>query len=173
MPTPASGAISMANMNTEIRRVGSTSQVSMSEIRTRYGGSGQINFSDLRDCEGFTVTCGTYADKVSSYDGFLKAFSVGSVSPNEGNGMIQFATNSYLSGFSSQPQGTGSSASLSLADSTNPFSINNISVGYRGIDITRIVTANTSRSLGSGTNPSRDFTYDFPGSGTIHCLVKF
>jgi len=80
MPTPASGAISLGDMRTEITR--GTGAISMSEIRTRYGGSGAISFSDLYDSEGFTITTGSYRSKFINQDGYnsLVAY-IGSVSP--------------------------------------------------------------------------------------------
>lgn len=173
MPTPASGTISMGNMNTEILRAGGTATVDMNTIRTRFGGSGAISFSDLHDCEGFTVTCGTYTDKFISADGFLRVFNTGSVSPDEGGGMIQFAANSYLSGMSSQPAGTGSAADISFSTSTNPFDSTGITAGYAGTDVTRIVVANTARSIVGSSAIGTNFTFDMPASGTLHCLIKF
>lgn len=170
MATPASGAISMDNMRDEITR--GTGAVSMSEIRTRYGGSGAISFSNLYASEGFTVTCGTYTSKFYSVDGFYPITSIGSVSPNESGGLIQFAANSYLWQFVSTAGGStdgyGSLSSNGMGGSST-----GITAGYEGTDVTRVVTANVSRTIVS-TNPANfSFTYDFPSSGTIHCVIKF
>ena len=163
----------MSNMNTEVLRAGSTATVAMSTIRTRFGGSGAISFNDLRNCEGFTVTCGTYVSKFFSYDGWNAAsgIGVGSVSPNEASGFLQFAANSYLTQMTA---GTGgdTTAAIGLAAHTD-FTTAGMTAGFRGGDVTRIVTANTSRSLGSSADNFRNFTYDMPSSGTIHCLIKF
>lgn len=173
MPTPASGQISMNDMRTHINRA-TTSAISMSEMRTRYGGSGQINFSDLYDSEGFVITCGTYGDKFYSADGWSTIFSFGSVSPNEANGQVQFAANSWLRDVSSTPAGTGSSGGISIYDSGDPGTFgNNVTVGYRGTDVTRIVIANTSLTITSPSVTGFGFSYDFPQSGSIHCLIKF
>ena len=173
MPTPASGAISMNNMNTEILRVGGTATVSMNTIRTRYGGSGQISFSDLRKAEGFTVTCGTYVSKFFSFDGWNVFIGTGSVSPNEASGCLQFATNSFLNQLTG---GTGSSSSGTAVgiSSDTAGTDTGVTVGYRAGDITRIVTENISRTLEApSTDNFRLFTYDVPSSGTITCLIKF
>jgi len=172
MATPASGAISMDDMRTHINRA-TTSSISMDEMRTRYGGSGAISFSDLYKTEGFTITCGSYSSKFFSFDGFDKSFAVGSVSPNEASGMVQFAANSYMSGMSASA-GADSFAGASLASDT-ALSQTGITAGFKGTDVTRIVTANTSRTLGWSAAGAATvyFTYDFPSSGTIHCLVKF
>ena len=173
MATPASGAISMNDMNVEITRASGTATLSMDTIRTRYGGSGAISFNDLRKSEGFQVICGTYSSKYYSFDGFNKSFGIGSVSPNEANLMVQFAANSYMSDMSSAVGSDG--AAISMAADISISSITGITTGFKGTDVTRIVTANTSRTLGWATasNSSAYFTYDFPASGTIHCLVKF
>lgn len=171
MPTPSSGTISMDNMRDEITR--STGSVSMSEIRTRYGGSGAISFSDLYDCEGFVVTCGTYTDKFFSADGFYRLFSTGSVAPNESNGHLQFASQSFLDGAYSSPAGSGTSAVFSFSNSSSTIGRSGITVGYRGTDVTRCVTANTNRTKTADSEFTASFSYDFPASGTIHCLVQF
>lgn len=170
MPTPGSGAISMNDMRTEITRATSSS-LSMSEIRTRYGGSGSISFSDLYKCEGFTVTCGTQSSKYISFDGWNTPFGVGSVSPNEASGYLQFAANSYL-GIMEAGTGTNTGASMTFYANTG-LGVSGITAGFRGDSVTRIVTANTSRSITASAESSTSFTYDMPSSGTIHCLIKF
>jgi hypothetical protein len=171
MPTPASGAISMNNMNVEIVRRAGTSQLSMSEIRTRYGGSGQINFSELYNTEGFIVNCGFYSDKFGSFNGWEKIFAIGSVDPNESNGTVQFAANSFLWGASSRPSGSNN-ASFVMYD-TNTTTGTNVTVGFRGVDVTRTVAANVNGSITSSSNSGVSFNYPFPSSGTVHCLIKF
>jgi hypothetical protein len=172
MPTPASGAISMNNMNTEITRASGTATVSMNTIRTRYGGSGAISFNDLRKAEGFTVTCGTYVSKFINFDGWNVYLGTGSVSPNENAGHLQFATNSFLSDLNA---GTGSDTNASVGiRSDTSGTTTGITVGFRATDVTRIVTQDVSRTLGSAPEEFyRFFTYDVPSSGTITCLIKF
>lgn len=173
MPTPASGAISMNDMRTHINRATSSS-ISMSEMRDRYGGSGAISFSDLYDCEGFTANPGAYTSKFVNLDGWeLRIWGVGSVSPNEATG-IQIAANSYIGGMYSDA-GASTTATIALyANTTLETTNGTFTAGYAAGDITRIVTANTSRTLGSTASDSiKNYTYDWPTSGTIHCLVKF
>jgi hypothetical protein len=172
MPTPASGAISMNDMRTEINRA-TTSSISMSEMRTRYGGSGAISFSDLYDTEGFIVTCAAYSSKFVNFEGWSTIFTTGSVSPNESNGSVQVAANSYIYQLYA---GAGASTSAQMNFGNIPgglTDLNAITAGYRGTDVTRIVTANTSRTITSSSNNGISFTYDTPSSGEIHCLVKF
>jgi hypothetical protein len=85
--------------------------------------------------------------------------------------MVQFAANSYLTAMTAGAGGD-TNAGISLGANTS-FGTTGITAGYKGGDVTRIVTANTSRTLGANTDSSRSFTYDMPSSGTIHCLVKF
>lgn len=171
MPTPTSGAISMLNMRSEITR--GAGAISMTEVRTRFGGSGAISFGDLRKCEGFIVTCGTISDKFFSFDGFHKFIGpTGSVAPAEANGTVQFAANSFLSQINSSPAGAGSGAVVGFADSTSGTT-DNITAGFRGTDVTRIVTANVARTVGDKFTTVASFTFDFPSSGTVHCLLKF
>lgn len=163
----------MLDMRNEITR--GSGQISMSEVRTRYGGSGQISFSDLRKCEGFTVNPANYYSPskffTADFDGWdLRVYNFGSISPNEASG-IQVAANSYI-GAMTAANGS-SSAQMSLYSNTT-FDSNNITDGYRAGNVTRIVTANTSRSItGTFGNTVVYYTYDWPTSGTIHCLVKF
>jgi hypothetical protein len=140
-------------------------------MRTRFGGSGAISFSDLYKCEGFTVTCGTQTSKFFSFDGFNHFLGVGSVSPAESNGQVQFAANSFL-GQMTAGTGTNDSASIFLY-ANNGGQLGGVTAGFRGDSVTRIVTANTSRTLGGANENDRFFTYDMPSSGTIHCLIKF
>ena len=172
MPTPASGTISMNDMRTEINRA-TTSSISMEEMRTRYGGSGAISFSDLYDCEGFTVTCAAYSSKFINFEGWSTIFATGSVSPNESNGSVQVAAASYIYQLNSGP-GTADGAQMNFGNIPGTAgNTNAITDGYRGTNVTRIVTANTSRSITGSQNNFITFTYDAPSSGTIHCLVKF
>ena len=174
MPTPASGAISMNDMNVEILRASGTATISMDTIRTRYGGSGAIAFSDLRKSEGFTAAPADYADKYLNADGWFGGTGgFGSVTPNESGGRIQFAANSYIAGMYSG-DGTNSGAIMYMYSDT-AVTTSGYTSGFAPSNTTRIVTANTSRSItgSDDTNGFVTFTYDFPSTGTIHCLVKF
>lgn len=174
MPTPASGAISMNDMRTHINRA-TGSSISMSEMRARYGGSGSISFSDLRNCEGFVVTVGKYysvskffSADLYGWDGRL--YNFGSVSPNEANG-VQVASNSYIYALYSA-NGT-TSGTMALSSNTTFGAEADFTTGYRGTNVTRLVTANTACSITGSSNTSVSFTYSFPTTGTVHCLVKF
>lgn len=176
MPTPKSGAISMNDMRTEINRA-TGSSISMSEMRTRFGGSGAISFSDLRGCEGFTVNCSFNTDKFGDNDGF-RALVFGSVSPNDGNGRLQFAANSWLyEMYSASFNPTVTFLTIMQNDSTLSSNGTQVTAGFKVTDVNRLVAANTSVNI-SGTfsnNESSYLTaeYDMPNSGTIHCLVRF
>lgn len=180
MATPASGAITMGNMNTEITRAAATAQISMETVRTRYGGgTSPISFNDLRACEGFTASPSSLSTKFTQYEGWQYRINAhGSVSPNESGG-IAVATNSYIIGMNCQTPTACSSfsnANINLADGADPaVTTAGIAAGWRGTDITRVVTANVSRTLGwqAATIGAAYYTYNWPTSGTIHCLVKF
>lgn len=183
MPTPSSGAISMNNMNTEITRAAGTASVSMSTLRTRYGGSGAISFSDLRNAEGFTINparrsvTGKFA---ADYDGWSSVAGLenGSISPNEGSGRVQFATNSWLAEVQENSFNPGVTL-LSIEPNSTGFTSNGdaVTAGFKATNVSRVVLANTSYSItaassGAGAS-SLQVTYDMPISGTIHCLMKF
>jgi len=184
MPTPSSGAISMNDMRTHINRA-TTSSISMSEMRTRYGGSGAISFSDLRNAEGFTINPARYYQSSKFFSanndgwssgGFPGAF--GSVSPNESNGMVQFAANSYLKWVYQDNIYDPNSTTLGVKENTNNDDYadgngNTITTGYKGGNISRVVLGNTSCSIVTSGNTFATVTYDMATSGTVHCLIKF
>ena len=176
MPTPTSGTISMDNMRDEITR--STGSVSMSEIRTRAGRSGAISFSNMYACEGFTANPGFLSTKFTNYYGWQYRFNaVGSVNPNESQG-VQVAANSYIYGmYYAIPASctTFSNSQIVLTTNATGFGTGTITAGFRGTDIIRVVTANVSRTLGwaAATNTVAYYTYNWPTTGTIHCMVQF
>ena len=185
MPTPASGTISMNNMNTEILRASGTATVSMDTIRTRFGGSGAISFSDLHDCEGFTINPARYYTSSKFFTANNDGWSVqpaligvfGSISPNESNGMVQFAAASFLEALYEDNLYDPGLTAVVLREDNNPGnypgSPDTITTGYKGGDISRVVLANTSRSINAQANNYASVNYDMPTSGTIHCLIKF
>lgn len=161
-----SGQIGMNDMRNEITRA-TSSALSMSEIRTRYGGSSDISFSQLRKSEGFTVTNGSfYAGGKPPVDivGFDRLLAtVGTVSPAENSGRVEFTTNCVLESFFSANNDT---AGTMLFSGSPPG-------GFQGTDVTRVVTANTSRTITSSSGSGVNFTYGFVDGQTIHCLIKF
>jgi hypothetical protein len=178
MPTPASGTISMNDMRSEINRATSSS-ISMSEMRARYGGSGAISFSDLYDAEGFQITVGSETGKFGTQSGYSREFSaIGSISPEESSGLVQFAANSFLLGLVSD---VTANVYMSLTHATIVLGNGDlVTNGYKTTQVTRIVMANTSYSIISATSNSSTSVahigaaYTFPANNTvIHCLVKF
>jgi hypothetical protein len=172
----------MNDMRTEINRATSSS-ISMSEMRDRYGGSGAISFSNLYNSEGFTINparrsvTGKFA---ADYDGWssVSGLENGSISPNEGSGRLQFATNSWLAEVQEVSLSPGSTQ-ISIEPNSTGFTANGDGVtgGFKTTSVTRVVLANTSYSItssSSGSGSSNLFVnYDMPTSGTIHCLMKF
>ena len=177
MPTPGSGAISMNDMRSNINRATSSS-ISMSEMRTRYGGSGSISFSDLRNCEGFTITAGTQSSKFATSDGWDDDAGLGSISPNEGDGRVQFAANSWISSLTESTFNAGVTYIYLQPTSTSTSYVgDHVTAGFKTTNLSRVVIANTSYGITSAssnsTASSATVNYDMPTSGTLHCLFKF
>lgn len=184
MPTPGSGAISMNDMRSNINRATSSS-ISMSEMRDRYGGSGSISFSDLRNAEGFTINPARYYTSSKFFTANNDGWSAGgfggtygSVSPNESNGMIQIAANSFIAYLSADNLYNGAQTSLGFFQTNDPANYddgngNTITSGYKGGNVTRLVIGNTAQSILGSSNTYTTVSYDMPTSGTLHCLVKF
>jgi hypothetical protein len=158
----------------------------MSEMRTRYGGSGAISFSDLYDCEGFVITAANYSFTSKFYSGNNDGYSAvsavvgvfGSVTPNESNGLVQFAANSFLKWLYEDNVYNPGYTSIGIIHTNNPDNFddsygNTITAGYKGGDITRMVLANTSYSITSSSNTVASASYNMPNSGSVHCLIKF
>jgi len=175
MPTPSGPTISMDNMRDEITR--STGSVSMQEIRTRAGRSGAISFSQMYKCEGFTANPASLSTKFTYYQGWQYRFQAhGSVNPNESSG-VQVAANSYIYGMNyalPTSNTTFANSRIYLADAASGFG-GTITAGFRGTDISRVVTANVSRTLGweTASDTAAAYTYNWPSTGTIHCMVQF
>ena len=166
----------MNDMRTHINRA-TGSSISMSEMRDRYGGSGAISFSDLYDTEGFVITVGSVTTKFGTDEGWSDN-SFGSISPDEGDGRVQFAANSWL--FGCYSPGVANTSAVIYIEPTSTsinFNGNQVTAGYKATDVTRVVLANTSRSITSqssnATSSELYVTYNFPGSGTVHGLIKF
>jgi len=179
MATPE-GQVSMTDFHTHITR--SSGQLSMSEMRTRYAGSGDIKFSDLRKTEAFTFTVGRYEEAGNKFGpGFVLwgyantlLYNTGTgVSPAENNTKVQFAANSFLVRVTSF--GGTSEAVIELYNTSGTPDSATITNGYRGDNVTRIVTANTNRTIVSASETGTQFTYAVPeANGTvISCLIKF
>lgn len=169
MATPASGSIGMGHFRTEITRA-TSSQLSMSEIRTRNGSSGAISFSQLRKAEGFTIVPQQYSSggkppiDITGYS--FSTFAIGSVSPVEVSSQLEFSAGARLSDFYSQ---TTDNTQILMA-------ISPVATGFNCTDITRAVVANTAGTLSGAT--SQFININGIGVGTragqtVHCLIKF
>lgn len=179
MPTPTSGTISMLDMRNEITR--GSGAISMDEVRTRYGGSGAISFSDLYKTEGFVITCGQQITKFVTYNGWNTGggglgFTFGSVSPNESNGRVQFASASFLNGVVSVGA-TPAVITITPDNSGSSTNGDNVTAGFKTTNISRVVMANVARTINSATSNSTTsgcvIAYEIPSSGTIAGLLKF
>lgn len=177
MATPASGAITAADLRSEITR-GGAGALSMSEVRTRYGGAGAISFGDLYAAEGWTVTVGSFSTKYTTQRGWSSAGSIyGSVSPAESGNQIGVAANSWI--FACAGIGAGGVTTSIRHTNASVFTNGNlVTSGYKSTDVIRFVTANTSRSVTNQVSNTTwcafESAYDFPANGTIvHCMIQF
>lgn len=177
MATPKTGSISMNDMRTHITR--GSGAISMAEVRTRYDSTGALSFNTLRGCEGFTVNPtrlykpGNKFIGPANNDGWSSDFIYGhgSVNPDDGNNSIQITSSSWIYRMEQNNLAGSSNSYLNISSGTSNDSL--IEVGYRAQDITRVVTANTSRSIVFANTVRCRYTYDWPTSGTVHCLIKF
>jgi hypothetical protein len=181
MATPKPGnPISMLDMRNEITRAGSGA-IDMSTLRTLYGGSGAISFSDLQACEGFVISTANTAGTKGVYSSGWDVLGTGSISPSELSGFMQIATNSFISSILTQndaggpPNGTTTLLSFDNdANISTPANNSLITAGYTVADITRVVTANTARSINTPAAPTlASINYTMPQTGSINFLIKF
>jgi len=171
MATPASGAISMLNMRSEITR--GTGAISMSEVRTRYGGSGAISFNELYASEGFVQTNGQTSTKFVTFNGW-HAFQgpTGSVTPNESGGTVVIVSSAPGSRIYANFQVSGQTNNSLILSNTSGGAT--LSSGWTGTDIIRMVCGNTARSIVSQATTSVSWQgLTMPSSGQLHNLVKF
>jgi hypothetical protein len=166
----------MNDMRSNINRA-TGSAIGMDEMRARFGGSGAISFSDLRNCEGFVITVGSETGKFGTLEGWTDDY-IGSISPDEGSGRVQFAANSWLASCYS-PNFSNTVTYMSLEPNQTDVTTNGdqVTAGFKVTNLTRVVMANTSRTINSAQSNSTTslaiMEYDFAPSGTVHCLVKF
>jgi len=160
MATPATGAISFSDLNTEIMQVGSTTQRSMNSAAQRlgYGATSQVSMSDLRKAYGATVTCGVYADKFVVITGYDTTYPIGSVDDS----LIVGSQN--LDG-------------AATANSINYAYWNTLESGYEGTNVNRIATADTLRTTDIPNSDSNTLIFTgysgFPGSGTVTIAIRW
>jgi hypothetical protein len=175
MATPASGAISMLDMRSEITR--GTGAISISEVRTRAGRTGAISFGDMYAAEGWTQTNGVYVSKFYSLYGWDYTFSVGSISPAESGNRLSITTSPSpgcsITGFFRNPVTANSSARFANGTYLTATNAADIAAGYRPTDIIRFVAANTSYAVSATTNSTCQVAYSVANTGTIHCMIQF
>jgi hypothetical protein len=179
MPTPSGPTISMDNMRDEITR--STGSVSMQEIRTRAGRSGAISFSQMYNCEGWVQTNAQYVSKYFTHEGWSTLVGPSSsISPNEGGssptptGALIFTTTSPGSRLvAAFTVSGGANTTMSIANTGGSVS-STIATNYRAQDVTRVVFANTSRTiLSQPSNNTVIVSYQQATSGTYHNMIQF
>lgn len=163
MATPATGAISFSDLNTEIMQVGSTTQRSMNSAAQRlgFGATSQVSMSDLRKAYGATVTCGVYADKFVTITGYDTNYPIGSVD------------DSVIVG----SQNLNGAATAFTGSTTNYAYWNAVETGYEATNVSRIATADTLRTAEIGLSDTYTLIFSgysgFPGSGTVTIGIKW
>lgn len=183
MATQKSGAISASDLRTEITRGGSGS-LSMSDVRNIYGkGSQSISFNELYGAEAFIITPDViFPSKVGYGVGWGLGEANSSISPSEVNGTMTFVTNSYcLSVYSFyNPEGDMLWTHMTFDHDANAVSssnVNNIPIGWRPTDVTRMVISNTNTTFTANANPaileSQDVSIPRGANTPLNFLVKF
>lgn len=163
MATPATGAISFADLNSEIVRQSSTAQLSMNTAAQRlgYGATSQVSMSDLRKSYGATVTAGLFNGGGGDiYTGYDPGFGIGSVDYSTITGSMTL------------------SAAVSLTlDSDLQYSdivFANYITGYNGTDVNRVAIANDVKTIDSAqANSVSIIPYAFPSFGTFTIGIRF
>jgi hypothetical protein len=166
MATPATGAISFADLNTQLLQAGSTAQVSMNSAAQRlgFGATSQVSISELRKAYGATVTCDFFSDfKFVSLWGYFAFFPLGSVD-----------NASIVSSQTLEIAGTAGDGGLNPVSTS--FGFVNVASGYEGTNVNIVATANTSRTIDSGPTTSTEVYmtgYNFPSSGTVTIGIRW
>jgi hypothetical protein len=163
MATPASGAISFSDLSSEIVRQTSTAQLSMNTAAQRlgYGSTSQVSMSDLRKCYGATVTAGLFNGGGGDiYTGYDPGFGIGSVdyATITGSMTLYGATSYTLNG---------------VLQYSDVIFLNYIT-GYNGTDVNRVAIANDTKTIDSAqANSVSIIPYEFPSSGTFTIGIRF
>lgn len=157
MATPATGAISFADLSVEIMQASSTSQRSMTSASQRlgYGATDQVSMSDLRKAYGATVTIGSYSSK------FFTLYGYDTV--DYGGGATGSIDDNVITG----TQTLQACAEYTTSSGNTLFQFNSIETGFEGTNVNRAAIADTTRTLGTSNTDYRFVTYSMPASGTV------
>lgn len=169
--TPQSGQIAFSDLNVGILNASLTAQIDLNTAAARlgYGSTSQVSISNLRGCTGGTLTIGYRApDKFISggygYDAVFTPFA-GSAT---GVTYRPAPESTYLYRIFDVDSTTGETEfAMWNADFTEPPS------GFQGTSVTRAALADGQRTLGSSTSTVVAVTYTMPTSGTISWGLKF
>ena len=181
MPTPKTGAITLNDINVEIKRGTSATTCSLNDVRTRTGFTGAISFSDLRGGEGALITGGVFTIKGAQFYGFNRVQQIGTVTPAESNGYLQFATNSFFGQCSTTNNApTLTTVALSqVADQTPLANGTAVTTGFKTTDINYIALGGASRTITSATSTNTtstaSITYGMPtaNNATTEFFIRF
>jgi len=80
MATPT-GQIAFSDLNGEILQATTSNQLNMNTagVRLGYGSTSQLSISELKKAYGATITCGSYTDKFGTITGYNPSVAIGSI----------------------------------------------------------------------------------------------
>lgn len=166
MATPATGAISFSDLRGEIMQSGSGAiSLNTAAARLGFGSTSQVSISELRKCYGATITAGT--QNVSgkgfdfTFDGYIVS-TIGSIDNDvlTSGQVLEAAYTFYDFGV--------------LQATVLEFSFPSTS-GFESTNVNRVATANTTRTI-SSTSSDEVFlatSYVFPSSGTVTIGIRW
>lgn len=179
MPTPKTGAITMNDINLEIKRGTTLTQCSLDDVRTRSGyGGGAISFSNLRGAEGGQITQARYTFKSINNDGFSTALLIGSCTPNESNGCLQFAANSFMPRCVTNSADAGNTIMwLTPAAGEGSANASLMTTGYKTTDISKVAIDGADQpittTVSNTTSSYVTLTHTMGSSGTVDFFIRF
>jgi hypothetical protein len=178
MPTPKTGAITLDDINVEIKRGTSATTCSLDDVRTRTGFTGTISFSDLRGGEGASLTQGRFSFKGINTDGYSALLAIGSVSPAESNNRLQFAANSFMHGVDMSSVAAGNTRiSFGATNAAVSGNGDQITAGFKTTSINYVAIAGASRSISNAVSNTSQATahvsHTMGSSGSVDFFIRF
>jgi hypothetical protein len=166
--TPRSGQIAFSDLNTGILNAGSSASLNMNTaaVRMGYGSTSQVSLSQLRGCSGGTMTIGYSPPSkfLPGYYGYSDIFNIGSITGDT------YSSPWRVSDIT-QPDGFPSSTRFFLSSGEPDFNIP--SSPWTAYDITRAALADAVQSGSADSNSNFNTSYNMPTSGTITWGLKF
>lgn len=178
MPTPKTGAITLDDINVEIKRGTSATACSLNDVRTRTGFTGAISFSDLRGGEGASITQGRFSFKGLNSDGYSASLAIGSISPAESNNRLQFAANSFMYAVTMSSVNSGNTLiSFGATNAAVSGNGDQITAGFKTTSINYVAIAGASRTVSNTvSNTSQALawvSHTMGSSGSVDFFIRF